>query len=301
MENIRQIVIWGHKLHSHTHSYIHNGFFIAFSHLGYKTLWFDNSDDVSNIDFANSLFITEGQVHGKMPLNKTSFYVLHNCDMERYASYLPIQNYFVLQVYTHDVVNKHMATLIDKTTLTYHKDNTLYMPWATDLLPEEINKNIEKVRNGDFKMENTISFVGSMTRPWAEVNEFCRRANIRFEYFGGNSRNISVQDNITLTQKSILAPSFQDTWQCENGYIPCRIFKTISYGKMGITNNPTVHELYNRELIFHDNIANAMALGLVSETNERLIRLMEVTRDKHTYLNRIDQIFKFFSYPGRVL
>ena len=27
---INKIIIWGHPLHSHTHSYIHNGFFIAF-------------------------------------------------------------------------------------------------------------------------------------------------------------------------------------------------------------------------------------------------------------------------------
>jgi Lrp/AsnC family transcriptional regulator for asnA, asnC and gidA len=35
MDTIKKVVIWGHKLHSHTHSYIHNGFYIAFKHLGY--------------------------------------------------------------------------------------------------------------------------------------------------------------------------------------------------------------------------------------------------------------------------
>ncbi len=30
MINIDKVVIWGHKLHSHTHSYIHNAFLVAF-------------------------------------------------------------------------------------------------------------------------------------------------------------------------------------------------------------------------------------------------------------------------------
>ena len=47
-----QIIIWGHKLHSHTHSYIHNAFYIAFKYLKYKVLWLDdNTQDLQNIDF----------------------------------------------------------------------------------------------------------------------------------------------------------------------------------------------------------------------------------------------------------
>jgi hypothetical protein len=146
MNNIKQVVLWGHKLHSHTHSYIHNAFVIAFKHLGYTTLWLDNRDDISKIDFTNTLFITEGQVDGNIPILSNCYYILHNCNMDKYSS-LPIDNYIILQVYTNDVINKHKSTEIDKSTLTYYKDNTLYMPWATDLLPEEINENIEKVKD----------------------------------------------------------------------------------------------------------------------------------------------------------
>ena len=32
--SIKQVVIWGHKLHTHTHSYIHYGFYKAFNKLG---------------------------------------------------------------------------------------------------------------------------------------------------------------------------------------------------------------------------------------------------------------------------
>jgi hypothetical protein len=62
---IKKVVLWGHKLHTHTHSYIHFAFHKAFKHLGYDTYWFDNNDDVSGFDFFGSLFITEGQVDSK--------------------------------------------------------------------------------------------------------------------------------------------------------------------------------------------------------------------------------------------
>ena len=301
MNNIHQVVIWGHKLHSHTHSYIHNAFFIAFNHIGYKTLWLDNEDDITNIDFSNSFFITEGQVDEKIPILLNSFYVLHNCNMDKYLI-LSKTNYLKLQVYTNDVINKHKAIEIDKTMLTFYKDNTLYMPWATDLLPEEINQNIEKVKNEEFKLENIISLVGSITQPWLYVKKFCERKNIQFICYGGFSKNLSVEDNIKITQKSILAPAFQSEWQTQNGYIPCRIFKNISYGKMGITNNPVVFELYNKEIIFDNDIMSALQKGLQFENlpnikkKQIIIKLMEVTRDKHTYLNRIEQLMKFFKF-----
>jgi hypothetical protein len=301
LNTIKQVVIWGHKLHSHTHSYIHNAFYIAFKHLGYKTLWLDNKDDITNIDFSNSLFITEGQVDEKIPIILNSYYVLHNCKMDKYFI-LTKTNYFKLQVYTNDVINKHNAILIDKTMLTYYKDDTLFMPWATDLLPEEINRNIEKVKNEEIKIENIISLVGSITEPWMYVKKFCEKNHILFECYGGFSKNLSVEETIHITQKSILAPAFQSEWQTQNGYIPCRIFKNISYGKMGITNNPTVFELYNKEIIFDNNIISALQKGLNFEKfpnikkKEIIINLMELTRDKHTYLNRIEQLFNFLEF-----
>src|SRR5690242_2068942 len=75
---IKQVVIWGHKLHSHTHSYIHEGFYRGFLHLGYKTVWLDDTDDLSGIDFTQTLFITEGQVEKNLPVRNDCFYILHN-------------------------------------------------------------------------------------------------------------------------------------------------------------------------------------------------------------------------------
>jgi hypothetical protein len=303
MDNIKQVIIWGHKLHSHKHSYIHNAFYNAFQHLRYKTLWLNSSDNISRINFSNSLFITEGSVEANMPILQDCYYILHNSsNLDYYSTKLPKSHFIQLQVYTHDVVNTHEATLIDKTTLSYYKDNCLFLPWATDLLPNEINENIEKVKMQHFNTQNNIAYVGTINSVCISVHQYCHIHNIPFpndtSFF---QNNIEVNDSITLIQNSLMAPAFQDEWQCRNGYIPCRIFKNISYGKMGITNNVTVHELYNNTLIYDNDINIALTRGLDFEKMpseykiQTLIPLMELTRDKHTYLNRINTIFNFFN------
>lgn len=83
---IKKVVIWGHKLHSGTHYYIHWGFHRAFKALGYEIFWFDEKDNIKNIDFSHSLFLTEGQVDNNMPIRKDCFYILHNCKPEKYTS-----------------------------------------------------------------------------------------------------------------------------------------------------------------------------------------------------------------------
>ena len=76
-----KVFIYGHKLYSHTHAWIHYGFYRTFKHLGYETYWVDDSDDLSRFDLSNSIFLTEGQVCRRMPLRRDCIYFLHNCPL----------------------------------------------------------------------------------------------------------------------------------------------------------------------------------------------------------------------------
>ena len=134
---IQKVVLWGHKLHSHTHSYIHEAFYNAFQHLGYDTYWLDNNDDTSHIDFSNSLFITEGQVEDKIPINDTSFYILYNCFRdEKYTQAKENGRVINLQVY----LDKYRECFednrqIEPCVIVSPSQRIIFMPWATNLLP----------------------------------------------------------------------------------------------------------------------------------------------------------------------
>ena len=141
------------------------------------------------------------------------------------------------------------------------------MYWATDLLPEEIDENIKLREKETEEIENEINFIGTLTRKWYDLHNVCMQTGIKFNHYGAtfnvnSDRNISLLDNMKLIQKSIIAPALQDDYQVSAQYIPCRIFKNISYGKMGITNNKKVNELFDNRLIYDTDIVELCKKGI---------------------------------------
>lgn len=288
-----KIVIWGHKLHSHTHSYIHSAFFKAFQYLGYETLWLDNSDDISSINFDNSLFITEGQVDQKIPLNKSSKYVIHNCKEEQYDGVKKLK----LQVYTNGIENSSGVSgeKIEQCTYYDKEKNILYQPWATDLLPHEINGIYHEPQD---KMSVWIgSFCGGYHGNDEEFQPYIqalKQHDYRMAVY--HPGTCSFEENITVVRQHELAPSIVGRWQKVNGYVPCRIFKNISYGKLGLTNSKTVYELFEESVIFDEN-TYLMFLKYKNTSEEQrknlFIHANNLIIHEHTYINRIKNLLKF--------
>ena len=336
MNKLEKVIIWGHQLHSHTHSYIHYGFYKAFQHMGYKVYWFDDTLENLNIcnnkyNLDNTLFIGHGLVCKYLPLNINSLYILHNTQMTEYksddnkimlfpkdyyihsTSGIPKDNIITLQVYTSDCINRDIPDTNNK----YHyylkpPHQCIYFPWATDLLPHEIQDNIDNLKSIiSNSNEKCVNFVGMSTDKWSKVKEYCTRNNIKYSNYGGTFNidskfNVSPQHNISLIQKSIIAPSIQTDWQVEHKYIPCRIFKNISYGKMGMTNSEAVHYLFDNKLLYNTNINKLLNMGLqfenthtIDEKYNIIKELMICVRDKHTYINRcnymLDYIKKYYN------
>lgn len=293
----KKVVLWGHKLHSGTHSYIHYAFYKTFKHLGYETYWLDNNDDVKDIDFSNTLFITEGNVDHAIPLRSDCRYILHNCAPAKYESIW--DQCIVLQVYTHDALARPVVKADD---CIYYQDDikTIYMPWATDLLPHEIDAIKKQVHT--FKKENAIHWVGTI---WegpdgnrSKINPFiqaCRHNAITFQQHS----HVQADQNRSLIQQSYMAPALQGKWQCEVGYIPCRIFKNISYGQMGITNSRTVYELFKGKIVYNEDPYQLFLDAqkrLKNMKNKELYELMDFVKEKHTYLNRIYHLLEFMNH-----
>jgi len=294
-----KVIIWGHKLHSHTHSFIHYGFFKAFNNLGYKTYWLDNNDDITNFNFENSLFITEGQVDQKIPLSDNCFYILHNCNITKYQRLYDTNKCLLLQVYTNDCL-KYKFEKIEDYIYINKQSKIICMPWATDLLPDEINEvkkslNLSKNQNAVFIGTKGGGQFGNEN----EINGFakaCAENNIPFNIYNNFKR--SFKENLELIKNSYMAPAIQGHWQCENGYIPCRIFKNISYGQMGITNSETVYNLFNKKIVFDKNCYDLFykAKKKLDEIKiEEIYELMDFVKEKHTYLNRINTLLNFIN------
>lgn len=312
MTNISKIIIWGHPLHSHTHSYIHNGFYIAFKELGHNTFWFDDNNIPINFDFANTLFITEHQVDNKIPKRNDCLYFVHFLEKHKYDG-LDSSNLIDLKCSFRDMnrikketENIKFTAITDKNIEFYsviHNQLTYFTLWATDLLPKQINNNINNLSDILKKRTKNIYFVGQLTNVWKEFNTLCNKNNIPFIKYGAtfninDPKSLSIDNNQDLIQKTYIAPALQDQLQIDDEYIPCRIFKNISYGRMGSTNSKKVYELFDKKVIY-DNDSNKLIQKTINfEKNydlETIKHLMEYVKDNHTYVQRIETLKLFIN------
>lgn len=305
--NNRQIVIWGYPKNSHTHSYIHEAYYKAFQRLGYTTYWLNNNSDTSNFDFSETLFLTSGDVESAgIPIRKDCWYITHNCPWEKFKE---VRSRLVnTQVLTKNVPLLKTVEKINE--YTYIEDITVYQPWATNLLPEEIDATaVIKPESKEINYVGTVADMGysNVGNCLRRFSEGCAEDGIKVVVYGGytpgsfSGSNISsvpgfVDDaeHLRLLKRSAYAPQFCGDFQLDIGYIPCRIFKNISYGHHGLTNSPYVNDLFDGQLIFDSDGYNLYTKARSSISNTATEKLMKLIRDKHTFINRVETILKFF-------
>jgi len=284
-----KIIVWGLPLHSHTHSYIHHAFARASMAMGYETCWVENSEKSNELVRHDDIVISCGVADSFLLYKKGVNYVLHNSDRDdlRDGSHLN------LQVYTTDVLNRETENLGDL-TFWQSSNRTLYQPWATDLLPNEI-ASVTPVNASN--QSNEVIWIGSIMGGeqgnYEEISRYASLCDMKGNVFKV-ARGTSIEGNIEAIRMSRHSPAIQGKWQVEKGYVPCRIFKNISYGRMSLTNSRTVADLL--ELDFCKDIdelyekSESVALGCESSITRSKMKLVS---DKHTYINRLEKIMRF--------
>jgi len=305
----RKAVIWGHKLHSHTHSYIHYGYWKAFKALGWDVLWLDDGDDISSLDLSGSLFFTEGNVDSGIPIRSDCWYILHNCEDPKYGT-VPPERQVSIQVQCPGGSFQQWEKIADEAYYN-SESRVLHQHWATDLLPDEVEAMKETVGND---VVRRCAFVGSfnwgfppfdMDKQTGPFVDECEKNGVPFIVRGANCQTqtdlpynrIDNDEGKDFVVSSLLAPALQGHYQCDVGYIPCRIFKNISYGKVGVTNNPAVKELFGDMVVFNEDTRqlfhDAMA-ATERTTKEQILEAMDFVKEHHTYIDRVINILTIF-------
>jgi hypothetical protein len=281
-KQFRQVIVWGFPLHSHTHSYIHGAWVKTFKWLGVPVHWFHDKGfpDPASFDYSNSCFITEGWAEDKIPVRADCTYFVHIAKnpakyLDAGARLIEIRyNVKEIHDFNYDYVLPTGAKSLSPQTLYEVVPNdaavasrrgrpvhekpyeAVYMYWATDLLPHEFNYDDAAIERNN----KVVYYLGSVTPPHP-VHDFVKVAQqkgVRVLLNNPWSRPMSFEDNIKLMKTSYCAPDFRTRGQADKareygqmngtnhldiGYIPCRVFKAISYGQTGITNSPRVKEI----------------------------------------------------------
>lgn len=283
-----KVVIYGHKLHSHTHSYIHEAFYNAFCNKGFETIWIDETDDLEKYDFSKSIFLTEGQVINKMPIRDDCKYLLHYVDKQK-TQQLGIKQENILNFRFFE----NSATCHEKINdFTFYdsKKRELWMPWAATLFPSQIDRCSEKLFN---EKEKNVNFIGSI---WSVneqyINEFrqsCIKNNKNFVW----RRLVSNKEYYYHTVKSYATVDFRGKVHLDIGYLPCRIFKALSFGVIPGTNSKYVKEAFGEHVYYNPNLGEILegTADFWKSKNKNEIRdAMNFIKNKHTYLNRIEDM-----------
>jgi hypothetical protein len=328
--SFKKIVIWGYPLYSHTHSFVHYGWFKAFKHLGYETYWFDDNNYPENFDFNNTVFITEGYADKKIPILKNSIYFVHICvnpskyltagcrliDIRfnvkktkdfSYEYTRPDDELVKLDAFTFYEKNANDSALVAKYKKGISGYEAVYMYWATDFLPKEINFS-----DAFIERTNTVYHVGSLwsaNRQEFQIFEKSLKARgLSLEIRDPWRIKTTNEEAVRLVQQSYIAPDIRGTGatcdgssaeECNHlsiGYIPCRIFKNISYGQLGITNSYAVKELMNDFVVYASKPENILDYAEPYRKNyEKILEAMAYVRDNHTFVRRIETLMELLA------
>lgn len=326
MRQFRQYVVFGFKNFYHTHTHIHEALFRTLKYMGKPVEWLDEGDNLAGRDFSDTLFITEHVAAKHIPLDHSAYYVVHGgLSDDGIRSRLAGYKMLTWNVY-HDVSHScgSMGILlrdwnpntpeltekiwIDEDTPLYPREKHMDFRWATDQTPDEIqaNKTRAHLLNKD---SHVINWVGTFwhvnEKEIAEFRRACHNSNIEFRHFGagqadgdghlGNPKVVSIEKNKELVLESYFAPAIIGSHHLSEGYISCRTFKNISYGAMGVTNSKRANDVFRGKLIYEPDPHKLFYVAqeqLQSTTIDKLYELMDFVSQNHTYVNRINSIFK---------
>ena len=292
-----KFVIWGAKRPYNTFGHIHEAFLRALLHMGKQAVWLENGDDLTGLDFENTLFLSMNTVIGGMPQRQDCVYVIHNIFGDRNQPYFDGLKMLGTGVHiTPNVYSKNVEVL-GKDIYFEPDERSLQMRWGTDLLPHEIEAN--KPRKVFNEESTDINYIGTVDpQKQGPINDFtraCQENGIRFNTYGGFNctEHPGIQEHVELIRRSYMAPAFQGLDQVRTGYISCRLFKNISAGQYGVTHSKYANELFGNKLIYHEDgyrLFHEARERLASIRIEELHALMDDVKENHTYLNKIRAI-----------
>lgn len=289
----RRLVIWGLRTQVHTHRFIHLGFYTTARKLGIDVLWIDN-------DAANTSFVRPGDLvlsvnisGSHLPIVSGAKYVLHNFPghLDDLLSQLHQEDYIHLQVYT-----KRSSCFERLGNCTYfdRASRTLMQPWGTPLL------NSEFLKPASLRLRHISFWVGSVWDNEQNEGNMAQYKQLKMSLRDMGIylivARVSEELNKLLVNRSALVPSIGGRWQVENGYLPCRMFKNVSFGQIGSSNIDEFHRVFGDSMVCSESMEELVSMDLTLRGDQRreLVLAQQEFVAKHTYEKKLEYMVGCF-------
>jgi hypothetical protein len=301
-------IVFGYRDSTATHRHIHNGILRALegTYGGRCIGWLDPGEQ-DRIP-PNTLVISNWEPANELPVRDDLFYVIHGMNdhletKERFWDRGLSWNVFVANSHSQAiggagpipgaVKDPDAGYFLDKDIPFWPQERRLDFRWPTDLLPWEVRANKPDHILG--RDSSIIHYVGTRWRiNEKELDAFAegvRSAGFRFQLHGG----VSMKDHIRLIQESRIAPAILGSHHLTEGYLSCRLSKNVSYGHLGVTNSQACQDIFEGRLILDTNprtLYQTAEEAIQHKTLKDLHEQMEFVATNHTYVNRLDAVFK---------
>ncbi len=281
----KKFVIWGERSPNiDSFRYIMHHYYDTLRKLNIPAIWVDDTKENLQLVESGDLVIAANVTGRNLRLKKNVYYCLHNFDRELYRD---INKKFrlVLQVYNRDADKG--TEKWDPVTRFDRKDKILYQPWGTNLLPWEFMSPVAQEKS------RFVFWVGSI---WDNEQHQGNLGVIKdlkgsLKKYGIYFVHLRVPDllSIKFMRYSRIAPAFGGLWQAKVNYMPCRVFKNIPYGQLGITNIPKFKELLGDSFLNGNSIEEWVeaAMNLSSFEYKEMVLAQQEKIKSQTYLHKL--------------
>lgn len=290
LSRYKRFVLWGLDSGHDSFRHIHRHYHHALKKLGKETVWLaDHVKSASALEAGDLVFAVDiASEHLGRPVEEVD-YILHNFDISADIwDGLPEESALRLQVYTNACERYGVEWAPGR---RYDRaGRILFQPWGTDLLADEFHPPV-------FKPHSTeIPFVGSIwdgdgqgnIHAITELKQISNAHRLVFRHY----QHISDFKNAFVVRNARLAPAFTGAWQIEQDYLPCRVFKNVSYGALALTQVPKFRELFGGAFTSWGSVGQIItdALGLDEQTYLDLVAAQQEIVKQYTYKESLESI-----------
>lgn len=290
----KSVVVWGLRSDTDsTHRYIHHHLFTVLTKLGIDVIWCNNIIENNDLIKPGSLVISYNLACANIKYDRKNYYAVLNMPLGKSAN-PEAANYLHMRVYG-EVPLEPDSDLWNSSTAFSKRERLLYQTWATDILPDEFLPPV-------FSTSNIIHWIGSI---WNDNNndgnieniKKLQQSAVKHQLKFIQHSNVNDETHVDFIRKSRIAPAIGGNSQVVRNMIPCRLWKNISYGQLGVTNLPKSVDIFGNTIVFNINI-DALIDTALSIPEKQYISMIfaqqELVSADHTYLNWLYNIARAF-------
>ncbi|RFC55956.1 hypothetical protein [Brumimicrobium aurantiacum] len=309
-----RLVLWGYKSPRHSHYYIHQGYYSFFKqNIDIDIVWLENEEASNDLIEPNDLIMIPDthliSNYESLKIDKPRldcFYIYHNSIklpehwLDKNIKYIKLYEY--RNGYKKDLIQKGVSFKeIRPFVLTSSSDRSILQPWGFPILPSKMLSPVTA-------KTNQVNFAGTI---WGDkegklngnyfkikkLNELLDSKGLEFNV----RTKMTEEEEISFLRKSIVSTSIGAIGHDASDYLQCRIFKSITYGVLTLTDTKAFKH------ILKDSFVNFKSwdegIDLVTNLNEKekrkIIKAQQKSIFDYSYLNHWINMLDLFKeiYP----